>query len=111
MSGRAIVDFREISVEEFVALRRDSIVCLVYVRTDAEVMRGKVSGSVHIPLAELPARLGELTGRNEIVVYCHSGMRSGQACAYLAAQGLTNVYNLAGGILAWMRAGLEVTQE
>lgn len=37
----------------------------------------------------------------EVIVYCRSGNRSGQACLLLESQGFTNVKNLSGGMLAW----------
>lgn len=38
---------------------------------------------------------------DEIIVYCRSGNRSGQACLILEAAGFTNVKNLTGGMLDW----------
>ena len=37
----------------------------------------------------------------EIVVYCRSGNRSGQACMILEQMGFAHVSNLSGGMLAW----------
>ncbi|MBS1592382.1 MAG: rhodanese-like domain-containing protein [Bacteroidetes bacterium] len=37
----------------------------------------------------------------EIIVYCRSGNRSGQACMFLEQMGFTNVSNLTGGMLYW----------
>ena len=47
-------------------------------------------------LAEIEAWKDE-----EIVVYCRSGNRSGQACMILESAGFTNVKNLTGGMLQW----------
>jgi len=38
----------------------------------------------------------------EVICYCRSGNRSGQACMFLETAGFTNVRNLTGGMLAWM---------
>lgn len=40
----------------------------------------------------------------EVVVYCRSGVRSGQAALILETLGFQNVYNLSGGMLAWQEA-------
>ena len=40
----------------------------------------------------------------EVICYCRSGNRSGQACQYLDMQGFSNTKNLAGGMIAWMNA-------
>lgn len=38
----------------------------------------------------------------EVICYCRSGNRSGQACMILESAGFTNVRNLTGGMLAWV---------
>jgi rhodanese-related sulfurtransferase len=38
---------------------------------------------------------------SEVIVYCRSGNRSGQACMILEQLGFTNVNNLAGGMMEW----------
>lgn len=37
----------------------------------------------------------------ELIVYCRSGNRSGQACLILDTLGFKNTKNLVGGMLAW----------
>jgi adenylyltransferase/sulfurtransferase len=54
-----------------------------------------------IPTGLLPERLGELNPTDEIVVYCHTGVRSAKAAEFLRAAGFTKVRNLTGGIRAW----------
>ena len=59
--------------------------------------------STLIPLGELYAHLDDLESwkDDEVVVYCHHGIRSAQAVAMLRAAGFANVHNLAGGIERW----------
>ena len=73
---------------------------LLDVRQPNEYQTGHVPGAVLLPLPELPDRLDEVDHRRPIVVYCRSGNRSRSASALLAGDG-TEVFNLAGGILAW----------
>lgn len=58
-------------------------------------------GQQHIPVGQFTQRYGELDPDDEIVVYCRSGARSGQAVQFLRAQGFSRVFNLEGGILGW----------
>jgi rhodanese-related sulfurtransferase len=37
----------------------------------------------------------------EVICYCRSGNRSGQACMILESAGFTNVKNLTGGMMTW----------
>ena len=79
------------------------------VRTDAEVARGVIAGALHIPLHLLPARHAELQLGVPTVIYCQSGGRSAQACAWLADKGFEQVYNLQGGLSAWLGEGRPVS--
>lgn len=92
------------------ALERDAQgVRVIDVRTPDEVARvGTIPGAAHLPLAALPLRAGEIDDNATIVVYCHSGARSAQACAFLLARGRRNVYNLRGGIIGWAGRGFPV---
>ena len=97
--------YKEISPAELQALQAGKLQ-LVDVRNDDEVARGVIAGAIHIQLNSLPMRWNELQDEIPIVFYCHSGVRSAHACAYMAEQGFDKLYNLQGGILAWGKAGL-----
>ena len=64
-----------------------------------------IEPSLLIPLNELPERISELEHlrNSELVVYCRSGNRSGQAHMFLELSGFTNVRNLVGGMIAWTK--------
>lgn len=75
---------------------------LLDVRQPWENQLARLVGSLHIPLNELPARAKEVLSRPEpVVVYCHHGVRSLSAAAFLERLGAENVVSLAGGIDAW----------
>ena len=74
---------------------------LLDVREQWEYNLAKIEGSVLIPLATLPGSLEKLDPQAEIIAYCHHGMRSADATAFLLQQGFSNVKNLIGGIDAW----------
>jgi rhodanese-related sulfurtransferase len=61
----------------------------------------------HIPLGQLSRRAAELPEHRAVVTVCRSGARSARAAAMLARDG-REVSNLAGGMRAWVRAGLPV---
>jgi len=82
---------------------------LVDVRTAAEVARGSIAGARHIELATLPGRVAELDPGAPCVLFCQSGGRSAQACAYLAQRGFGQLYNLDGGVAAWARTGMPLS--
>ncbi|NIG53947.1 rhodanese-like domain-containing protein [Chitinophaga sp. Cy-1792] len=61
-------------------------------------------GGIHVPLGQIQMmQIDELEGLEdkEVIVYCRSGNRSGQAAMLLETQGFTNVNNLVGGMLKW----------
>lgn len=76
------------------------------VREDDEWAAGHIQGAVHIPLMDLPARLGEFVELEapQTLVVCKAGGRSARAVAYLAQQGY-DVVNLVDGMIGWERAG------
>lgn len=78
------------------------------VREENEFNTGHVLNSKLIPLGKLRERIGEMERYRErpIVVVCRSGQRSTAACVLLGKQGFSQVYNLAGGVLAWQKANL-----
>ena len=66
---------------------------LVDVRTPVEFAEGHVKGSVNIPLDKVPTELAKFKNKINIVVFCRSGNRSGQAKTILEANGISNVTN------------------
>ena len=74
---------------------------LLDVREPHEVQICTIPGSHLIPLGQVTARVNELNSADEIVVYCRSGKRSGQAVEFLKKAGFRKVKNMRGGILAW----------
>lgn len=78
---------------------------LIDVRTEAEVAQGVIDGAIHIPLHLLPLRAADIPQDKPVVIYCRSGARSAQACAFMASKGYENMHNLSGGIMAWARSG------
>lgn len=92
----------EMSPSEF-ARRREAgeDLLLLDVREPRELKIASVPGALHIPMGEVPGRLGEIDRNREVVVLCHSGGRSLRVAMFLAQQGFGRVANLRGGIQRW----------
>lgn len=61
-------------------------------------------GGVLIPLGQIQSmQIDEIEDLKdkEVILYCRSGNRSGQACLFLDAMGFKHTRNLVGGMLAW----------
>jgi rhodanese-related sulfurtransferase len=93
---------REMPVTELKSRRDQGEKPLVIdVREDWELQLASIPDVVHVPMNQLPARLGEFSRDAETIVMCHAGGRSLRVAHYLASQGFVNVANLTGGISAW----------
>lgn len=66
---------------------------LVDVRTPAEFAEGHAKGSVNIPLDTIANNLQKFSNKKNIIVFCRSGNRSGQAKVILEKNGVKNVTN------------------
>ncbi len=74
---------------------------LLDVRDGWELEIAAIDGALHVPLGELPGRIGELAKTQPIAVLCHSGMRSDRAAQFLTMSGFERVSNISGGIDRW----------
>lgn len=82
------------------------------VRDDAEFAGGHITDARHIPLAQLAERIKEIQKFKDkpILVNCQAGVRSAKACDILRANQFTQVYNLQGGLNAWVQAKLPIVK-
>ena len=93
-----------------VPLTFDESVILLDVREDDEWLRGHATGARHIPMGDVPARMGELDADAKLFVVCHAGGRSMRVSQYLARNGYEPI-NVSGGMLAWAGAGRAVVTD
>lgn len=96
-------DVEEIDVAGVPASFDDTVI-LLDVREDDEWQRGHAEGATHIPLGDVPARMGELDPEATLYVVCAAGGRSMRVSQYLARNGYAPI-NVAGGMFAWSGAG------
>lgn len=66
---------------------------LVDVRTGEEFAGGSAHGAVNIPMNEIGNHLNSLKKKEEIVVFCRSGSRSGMVKRMLQNAGIPKVFN------------------
>jgi sulfur-carrier protein adenylyltransferase/sulfurtransferase len=102
------VSVREIQPEEArERLREPEAPLLLDVRTDRERSVSFIPGSVHVPMAEVEERIGEVAPdpSRPIITYCASGRRSRDILPTLDALGYDSGVSMAGGIVAWQARG------
>ncbi|MBC7571036.1 MAG: molybdopterin-synthase adenylyltransferase MoeB [Spirosoma sp.] len=79
-------------------------VFLLDVRERPEYDLCHLPDAVLVPVGMIPNNRKRIPTDRPVVIYCHYGIRSANVAEYLYAQeGLTNLYNLEGGIDAWAR--------
>jgi rhodanese-related sulfurtransferase len=98
----------QVDVTEADRRRRDENAALVDVREAHEFEAIRADGAVLVPLSTFATRFEELPRDRPVLLICQSGNRSMAAAAHLLRSGWTDVANVAGGTLAWERAGLPV---
>jgi rhodanese-related sulfurtransferase len=98
--------YRELSPMDF--MRADHRGRVIDVREPAEFHGelGHIARAELVPLSLLVGRSAGWGRDEEIIVVCRSGKRSSQAARQLASLGFQKVYNLTGGMLAYVAAGL-----
>jgi rhodanese-related sulfurtransferase len=94
----------DLSVEELEEWRTSGRpFILLDVREPHEVAAADIEGALHVPMREIPARIGEIDRNSDVAVLCHHGGRSQHTAMYLLANGFERVYNIEGGIDAYAR--------
>ena len=89
-------------------LNGDNNVAVVDVRQPGEYALGRLTDAKLIPVASVFARREELPRDKDVIFVCSVGQRSALACEMAAAAGLTRLYNLEGGLEAWLKAGFPI---
>lgn len=95
---------KTLTVSELKALRSSGDVHhLLDVRQPDEWAVCSIEGAQLIPLGELPARVEELPRDKRLIIHCKAGGRSARAVAWLMEQGFEDVWNVEGGMDAWLQ--------
>jgi hydroxyacylglutathione hydrolase len=92
-------------------LARERDLVVLDVREPAEWTDGHVAGARHIPMRQVPERLGELPRDGRIALTCAGGARSSLVGSLLLARGFTGLVNVWGGMTGWAQAGLPTARD
>jgi rhodanese-related sulfurtransferase len=82
-------------------LDRGEKVLLVDVREPWEFDMCRIEGAKLIPMGQIPANLQSLDVDDDVICYCHHGIRSLDVAVWLRNQGVATARSLAGGIERW----------
>jgi hydroxyacylglutathione hydrolase len=96
---------RQITSPELAQRMNAGSVAVIDVRGAAEWEAGHLPGVLNIPVGYLTERLREIPRDRPVVVHCRTGARSAIAASLLEAVGFKDVFNLAGGYVAWQASG------
>lgn len=91
-----------ISTQEAKDKFKNSDVQFIDVRTPGEYKTNHRKPFINIPLNHLSSKIDALDKEKEVVVICQSGMRSAKAAKMLKKQGFEKIYNVKGGMSAWI---------
>ena len=83
---------------------------VIDVRTPGEFAEGYIEGALNIDISspDFAEKIPLLDKDKNYLIYCRTGGRSSAAQGFMEKAGFKNAYNLAGGIMEWMKAGLRV---
>jgi len=100
---------KEIEVAELAQLKeKGETIRVIDIRQPVELNSGIIPGAEALPMHIIPLRINEFKQDEKLVLVCRSGARSAQACMFMQQQGYDNVFNLRGGMIAWVGSGLEI---
>jgi len=109
-TGRPLGTIPQVQPADLAESLRHGRVTLVDVRNATEWQSGHIDGARHVPLGYLADRSEDLPRTSAVVLQCQTGARSSIGASLLRARGFDRVINLAGGISAWIGAGLPIVE-
>lgn len=92
----------EVTVDRAKAMLDGGEAVLIDVREVWEWVTARIPGATLIPMGDVAQRIHEIPTDRPVIVHCATGQRSATVTDALRQAGYERVYNLAGGIVAWM---------
>jgi rhodanese-related sulfurtransferase len=93
----------DIDIDAFAEAHASGAV-VVDVREPGEYLQGHVPGAHLMPMSQIGARFTELDREARLLIICATGNRSSAITEALRGAGF-DAWNVAGGTVAWARAG------
>ena len=102
--------YQDLKVQDFEQGINQTDVIILDVRTPSEYQEGHIKGAklINISAPTFESQIDELDKSKKYYVYCRSGGRSSSAASFMIEKGFEQVYNLQGGIIAWLGANKSV---
>jgi rhodanese-related sulfurtransferase len=101
-SSKNTAGYRDLNPPEVKKMLDDNKkIRLIDVREDWEYRIAHIENSELMPMSNFIKHVDMLKEDEEIILYCHTGVRSANICRFLADKGFRNLINLKGGIEAW----------
>ena len=103
-TGKTSLFLKNVDANTFKSLVDKQTGVILDVRTPQEYEAGHIPGAINIDWKnqeEFKTKVKAFAKDKTLMVYCHSGHRSGLATKYLKAQGYEKIYNLETGIMGW----------
>lgn len=108
-AGLPISHIPQLSVHELGnMLTEKQDVLVLDVRTDSEYREGHITGAINIHAGQIKEHLHELERTKPIALVCRTAHRSSIAGSILQQHGVQHLYNVSGGMSAWVNAGYDV---
>ena len=104
--GQPVEVVPQISVHDLATMKEEQPdLVVIDVREPFEWDEGHIEGALHVPMSEALARKGQVPAEQPKAVVCAGGLRSSTVISALSRAGLTNWYNVIGGMTAWQKGG------
>jgi|SRR5208337_226183 len=99
--GAVMSDLEITPLEVKRRLDRGEKLLMVDVREPWEYAHCRIESALHIPMGSIPANLQTLDMDEDVICYCHLGMRSLDVANWLRTQGIASAKSMTGGIDRW----------
>ncbi len=109
--GQPVATVPQVTVHELATMREERPeLVVVDVREPFEWDEGHIEGAIHLPMGEALRRMAELPADRPKAAVCAGGLRSSAVISALGRAGLSDWYNVAGGMTAWVKGGYPTTK-